>query len=640
LTVEAHPYPSDTARAGSSIAQTLEGSARRYPIGVEVSADGAASFRVWAPAHTHVAVVFENGAPEFELEREPDGYFSRIRADTPAGTRYRYRLGDDATLRPDPGSRFQPHGPAGVSQIVDPRSFGWTDHGWPGVAERNRVVYEMHIGTFTREGTWAAAARELKWLADLGITVVELMPVCEFPGSFGWGYDLVHYFAPTRLYGTPDDMRAFVNEAHRCGIAVILDVVYNHCATSGCFLPAFTPRYFSERHKNDWGHALNFDGAQSAPVREFFVVNADFWISEFHIDGYRLDATQQMFDDSPTHVLAEICARVRQAAAQKKVWIVAENEPQDVQLLAPRDAGGFEIDALWNDDFHHSARVAVTGRNEAYYTDYTGSPQELVSAAKYGFLYQGQYYAWQKQGRGTSSLALAPQHLVAYIQNHDQIANSARGVRLHELTSPGRWRAITALLLLAPAAPMLFQGQEFAASAPFVYFADTDPAVVQAVRDGRREFVEQFASIAAEGHVWLTDPDARNTFERCKLDLSERDTHHAAVALHRDLLKLRREDPVFSAERADGLDGAVIGPEAFVLRFFSADGDDRLLVVNLGRALEATMAEPLLAPPQSAAWRVAWSSEAPRYGGDGTPEVDWTLRWKLPGHVAVVLTAA
>jgi maltooligosyltrehalose trehalohydrolase len=550
---------------------------------------------------------------------------------------YSLRLDGEEKLYPDPVSRFQPEGHDGPSQIVDPDAYAWSDKAWGGPQRRGQVIYEMHIGTFTAEGTWRAAAAALPWLAEIGVTVLEVMPVGEFPGLFGWGYDVVHFFAPTRLYGSPDDMRAFVDTSHRLGMAVILDVVYNHCGTVGCFLPAFDSNFFSRRHRSDWGHALNFDGENAESVREFFLTNADYWIREFHLDGFRLDATQTIFDSSPTHILADITERARKAAGTRAVYIVGENEPQHVRLLQPARCGGYGLDALWNDDFHHSARVAVTGRSEAYYTDYRGTPQELVSAAKRGFLYQGQYYAWQKQPRGSATTGLEPDRFVNFLQNHDQVANSTRGLRLHDLTSPGRYRAATALLLLAPQTPMLFQGQEFAASSPFLYFADNAPENAGAVSKGRREFLTQFPSIAAGGHAWLLDPASRDIFERSKLDLSEREAHSHAVALHRDLLKLRREEAAFAAQSPGTVDGAVLSREAFALRFFDADGDDRLLIINFGiELILSPVPEPLLAAPLSREWTLLWSSEDIAYGGDGTPPPIRCGAWHLPAHSALV----
>lgn len=614
----------------------------QVPTGAHVLFQEGVRFRVWAPCRRKVAVVLECGAGSgsaVELVQEADGYFSGSVSKAAQGTLYRYRLDDDPTLYPDPVSRFQPQGPHGPSQVIDPSKFQWTDHDWPGISRKGQVVYEMHIGTFTPEGTWAAASRELPELAATDITVIELMPVADFAGKFGWGYDGVNLFAPTRLYGDPDDFRRFVDRAHAAGIGVILDVVYNHLGPDGNYLKSFAPDYFTNRYKNDWGEAINFDGPNSGPVREFFLANAEYWVREFHIDGLRLDATQQIYDASDDHILAALSRRVRQAGGSRATYLVAENEPQEGKLVRPLERGGYGLDALWNDDFHHSAIVALTGHNEAYYTDYHGTAQEFISAAKWGYLYQGQRYSWQKKRRGTASLDLDPDNFVTFTQNHDQVANTARGLRCHFLTSPGRHRAMTALLLLGPGTPMLFQGQEFSSSSPFFYFADHNPELSRLVSQGRHNSLKQFRSIATpETQAQLTEPGDPQTFERCKLDFSERQRNAGAYALHRDLLKLRRKDPVFRSPRARGVDGAVLGEEAFVLRYFGEAGDDRLLLVNFGRDLHLDPApEPLLAPPENKRWSMHWSSEDPRYGGGGTPAPDTVDNWRIPGHSALVL---
>jgi maltooligosyltrehalose trehalohydrolase len=504
-----------------------------------------------------------------------------------------------------------------------------------------QIVYEMHIGTFTREGTWKGAMAELPELVATGVTLLEVMPIADFAGRFGWGYDGVNLFAPSRLYGEPDDLRRFVDRAHALGLGVILDVVYNHFGPDGNYLGEFSGHYCTDRYTTDWGQAINFDGDGSAPVREFFIANAGYWIDEYHFDGLRLDATQNIYDHSPEHILAAIARRVRQAARGRGTVLIAENEPQIVKLVRPPSEGGYGLDALWNDDLHHSAMVAATGRREAYYTDHLGAPQELISALKWGYLFQGQRYSWQKQRRGTPAWGVSPAAFVAFLQNHDQVANSGTGARLHHLTSPGRHRALTALLLLAPGTPMLFQGQEFSASSPFLYFADHRPELARRVREGRVEFLAQFPSLRDPAvRSRLDDPCDVRTFERCKLDASERERHGEAYALHRDLLALRRTDPAFRAQRPGGMDGAVIGADAFVLRFFGEErGNDRLLVVNLGRHLEPhVVPEPLLAPPEERQWTLLWSSEHPRYGGAGTPDVEATDgTWRIPAEAAFVL---
>lgn len=579
------------------------------------------------------------GGPERKLAREPDGYFSGTVEDAHPGSLYRYRL-DGGKVYPDPASRFQPGGPHGPSLIVDPSAYEWTDAGWRGVPLEGQVIYELHIGTFTREGTWQAARRQLAELARLGVTIVETMPVAEFTGNFGWGYDGVDLFAPTRLYGQPDDFRGFVDHAHSLGVGVILDVVYNHFGPDGNYVGEYSPYYFTDRYETDWGDAINYDGDHSGPVREFFTSNARYWIDEYHLDGLRLDATQNIYDFSGgEHILAAISRSVRDGARGRSTFVVGENEPQNTILLRPHSAGGYGLDALWNDDLHHSLMVAMTGHNEGYYGDYLGAPQEFVSAAKYGYLYQGQWYEWQEQVRGTPSYGLPPAAFVTFLQNHDQVANSGRGQRCHELTSPGRYKALTAYILLSPGTPMLFQGEEFASSSPFLFFADHSGEIAGLVRKGREEFLSQWPSLKLPEMVaCFADPCSSETFERCKLDFAERERHSEIYKLHADLLRLRRVDPVFRAQRPGGLDGAVIGPEAFVLRFFGDRNDDRLLLVNLGTDLNRIPApEPLLAPPYEMDWTKLWSSEDPDYGGCGTQPVGSGAAWKIPGHCAVVL---
>ena len=618
--------------------------ARRMAIGAEVH-DGGVDFRVWAPASRKVGLVLaEDAALErtprtIPLEPEERGYYSRFIPDARAGLHYKFQL--ETGLFPDPVSRFQPDGPHGASRIVDSREFPWSDSDWRGIEPARQVLYEMHLGTFTPEGTWRAATAQLAELAELGVTTLELMPVADFPGRYGWGYDGVSFFAPTRLYGEPDDFRAFVDRAHALNLAVILDVVYNHLGPDGNYLRAFSADYFSEQ-RTEWGDALNFDGRNCEGVRQFFVCNAAYWIEEYHLDGLRLDATQQIFDRSADHLLAEIMRAVRRAARGRNTYVVAENEPQQTRLVRSPAEGGYGLDALWNDDFHHSALVAATGRREAYYTDYAGTPQEFVSAAKWGFLFQGQRYQWQKAPRGSASLDLQPAQLVAFLENHDQVANSLRGQRLHTLTPPGMLRALTALLLLGPATPMLFQGQEFAASAPFIYFADHHSELAEAVAKGRAEFLRQFPSIAApEAAASLPRPNDPENFRRCKLDFRERAQHREIYALHRELLELRRTDPLLGKVLPRGYDGAVLGGAAFLLRFFGQPQDDRLLLVNLGADLHLrSVPEPLLAPPHDQRWTLRWSSEDPRYGGGGTPPIETKAGWQFPAYSAILLIAA
>ncbi len=604
-------------------------------------------FDLTAPRAKRVDLVLESplSADEhqrvFPMTHVSDGLFSTFVPGVGAGARYRYRL-DGGPLRPDPASRFQPEGPHGPSESVDPKRFEWTDGEHTGPSPRGVVLYELHVGTFTREGTFAAATAQLPHLSDLGVTVIELMPVAEFPGEFGWGYDGVALFAPFHGYGTPDDLRRLIDVAHRLGMSIILDVVYNHFGPDGNYLRDFYPRFFSEK-SNDWGEGIDFDGEDSRFVRAFYRANVAHWITEYHLDGLRLDATQDMHDASAEHVVSEIVRTAREAADPRRVLIYAENELQRPELVRPRAEGGLGCDGVWNDDFHHAARVAATGRHEAYYGDTRGTAQELVSAVKWGYLFQGQRHDWKKGVRGAYALDLPAERFLTYLQNHDQVANSARGARLWQCTSPGRARAMRVLHLLAPGTPLLFQGEEYEAQQPFLYFADHAVDLAKQVAEGRLRALEIFPS-ARDPRVreLLPDPHARATFERCKLDraasLAEHQHCREALTLTRDLLALRREDQVFSAQNGDRLHGAVLADEALVLRFFGPDRfDDRLIVVNLGRDLErASLAEPLLAPSPGGPWRVILSSEDPAYGGSGTPPMDQDGRVLFPGQCALV----
>ncbi|MEY2486459.1 MAG: maltooligosyltrehalose trehalohydrolase [Verrucomicrobiota bacterium] len=618
---------------------------RRYPIGAELIGPKQTHFRIWAPKAKEVDVVLEESAAKnvartfHPLEREDGGYFSGS-ADAGAGARYRFRVDKAEDFYPDPASRYQPEGPHGSSCVVDPSAFNWSDPDWRGRKLKGQLFYEMHIGTFTPEGTWQAAAAQLPELARIGITVIEMMPIADFPGNFGWGYDGVNLFAPTRLYGTPDDLRTFVDQAHALHLAVILDVVYNHFGPDGNYLRAFSEDYLTQKHENDWGDSINFDGPNSGPVREYYITNGRYWTEEFHFDGFRFDATQDVHDESDEYIIGAIGRAARLAAGERSLILVAENEPQDAQLVRPRDEHGHDLNGLWNDDFHHAAIVALTGRNEAYYTDYLGAPQEFISAAKYGYLYQGQPYGWQEAPRGTPTLDLPPETFVAFIENHDQVSNTATGQRVRFQTSPGRYRALTALLLLGPWTPLLFQGQEFASSSPFLFFTDVgDQSMKDAIRKGRFKFLAQFSSTADEEvQKLLPAPDDPDVFVRCKLDFSERQANRPSYDLHTDLIKLRRDDALFSGQKRRVIDGAVLGPASFVLRYFATDKDDRLLLVNLGRRQKLEPpSEPLLAAPIGFEWETLWTSESPRYEGPGAVPVATQDRWLLPAEAAVAL---
>ncbi len=588
---------------------------RRLPIGAEAGAD-AVHFRVWAPAARKIRVAFPTQSP-CALSREANGYFSGLCPGIGAGARYGFLLDDNEKVFPDPVSRFQPDGPEGWSEVIA-NDFQWHDQAWGGIQQKGQVFYELHVGTFTPEGTLAAAMGQLPRLKALGITTVELMPLATFPGRFGWGYDGVDLFAPHAAYGRPDDVRRFVDTAHGLGLGVLLDVVYNHLGPDGNYLPVFSPHYFSDRFRTDWGPAINF----SLPaVREFFISNAGYWIEEFHFDGLRLDATQAIVDASSPHILQDLQRAVRDKARGRATLVIAENDAQEAHYV--RIAG---INALWNDDFHHSAHVALTGSRDGYYNDFLGSPQELLSAVKYGFLFQGQLAPWQKKQRGESAFDLRPTHFVSYLENHDQVAHSARGRRLFDLAHPGDVRALTVLWLLSPQTPLFFQGQEYGTRTPFLFFADHDVGLAPLVKKGRGEFLRTFEALDDPAmQAALDDPSALATFQKCQLGPAEQ---NGTYRLHATLLGLRR-----GLGGVSKIDGAVIGSAAFALRFFDPQGD-RLLLVNLGATQHLPAAEPLLAAPQLAAaqWRLILSSEDPDFDGSGTAP-EWG---RLGAHAAVL----
>jgi maltooligosyltrehalose trehalohydrolase len=617
---------------------------RRLPIGAEILPDGGVSFRLWAPKPDRVALVIrpDSGEPiHLPMEKEDGGYYSLTTEQAQPGTRYGFSLNGSGRILPDPASRFQPDGPAALSQVIDPQQFRWSDDNWRGLKREGQVIYELHVGTFTPEGTWRAAAGELAELARIGITMIEVMPVAEFHGRFGWGYDGVLMFAPTRLYGQPDDFRYFVDQAHRNDLGVILDVVYNHFGNVDNYLGEFSDDYKTDKYRNEWAAAINFDGKNCRAVREYFETNARYWIEEFHLDGFRYDATQSVFDSSPQYILAATNQVARRAAGSRGIYLSAENEPQDALLVKPAADGGYDMDAVWNDDFHHSATVALTGNNPAYYSDFFGTAFELAAAVKLGFVYQGQHSVWQEVPRGTSSRELPASALVSFLQNHDQISNSATGQRIHQLTSPALYRAMTAFWLLAPQTPLFFQGQEFAASAPFVFFADYQGEMADAVTRGRGEFLSQFPSLATpESRRHLPKPTDEKTFLTCKINFVERQTNRELYQLHIDLLRLRREDSVFSVQRADLLETVAMNDRCLSVRYFGGNGNDRLVVSNFGPILRlAALSNPLFAPPHAHNWRPLWDSNDRRYGGSGAIPLEADDGWQISGETTLVLAA-
>jgi len=606
-------------------------------LGAHVGKDGV-TFTVWAPRHRSLVLRLEDR--DLSMEPGEDGYFSLTVADARPGQRYSFKIGN--ALRPDPASRFQPEGVLGPSAIVDPSSFPWTDAGWTGAPPRHRnVLYEMHIGTFTTAGTWGAARAQLQRLADLGVTTLEILPVAEFSGRFGWGYDGVYLFAPFHEYGTPDDARVFINDAHRVGLSVILDVVYNHLGPVGNFLPEFSESYFAE-HDTDWGRGFNIDGPHSHPVREFMKANVRQWIREYHFDGLRFDAIHSMADRSSEHIIHELTRHAREVAEPRRLYVIAENEAQNVAFLADdTEKGPGGLDGLWNEDWHHSAFVALTGQNEAYCTDYEGTANEFAAMARWNLLYQGQWYSWQKQGRGTDSREHSSSRFVCFLENHDQVANTGRGVRLHHRAGTARWRAMVSLLLLGPSVPMLFQGQECATTSPFTYFADQEGELAEAVRKGRLEFLSQFPSLCdPETREVLPNPADEVAFRACKINWCGHPGSEEARLLHTDLLTLRRSDAVLATlgTSATRIASSAPTPSVVLLRY-STDAEERLILVNLGPRTTLRMNDPLLAAPHGRRWAMSWCSERAVYGGSGVAGLEPAGMWTLQANCAWLFRA-
>ena len=588
---------------------------RRYPIGAELVSRDEAELRVWAPEAPALTLVIDGRT--VAMAPDAGGYFV-VRTQARAGSRYGFRFDGDDKVYPDPASRAQPDGPHGLSAVVDLDAYAWQDAGWRGVSLPGQVLYELHVGTFTREGTWRAAAARLPRLRDVGATVIQMMPVSEFAGEFGWGYDGVHWFAPYHAYGAAADLQAFVDAAHQLGLAVILDVVYNHLGPSGNYLPRFSPHYLSRRYANEWGDALNFDGPRADGMRELVLANVAYWVREFHVDGYRVDAAQQIYDASPEHMVAALTRVTRETAAPREVIVLAEHEPQHARLMRPVSAGGYGLDGVYNEDLHHSVRVALTGTHEAYTSDYRGTSREWLSAALHGFLFQGQYYPWQSARRGAPALDCPSHQFIAFLENHDQVANAAVGRRLIDVTSAPAWRAMTALLLLGPWTPLLFQGQEWASRTPFGYFSDHEPDLQAAVFQGRQAFLSQFTRLAAEYEGATVEAIGRPAFQACRLDHDFDAAAEPAWRMCRDLLSLRRHDAALG-QHAARLAGSTLDDRTLLLRFIGhVAHEDRLLVVNLGPDFDFACApDPLVAPPELFCWSVLWCSEDRGYGGVG-----------------------
>lgn len=585
----------------------------RYSQGAEVIGSGV-RYRTWTEHDRADVVVLDHEGSvlrELPMHQEDDGYFVAIDPEGKAGDLYRYRLAG-ADHWPDPFSRYQPFGVHGASMVVDWAAFNWTDAGWQRPAFDDLIIYELHVGTFTPTGTFRSAIDKLNHTAALGANAIEIMPIADFPGDRNWGYDGVMLYAPARAYGTPDDLRALIDAAHRAGLAVILDVVYNHLGPDGNYVGLFHRGYFNPEHKTPWGDAFDLD---RPAVRDLFAENAPYWMREFHVDGFRLDATHAILDRAQPHILAEIAERVHELGG----FVIAEDERNEPSLLRPIAAGGMGIDGCWADDFHHIVRVALTGERDGYYRHFSGTPAELADTIEHGWLYRGQMENAEGELRGGDSAGLAPSQFVYCISNHDQVGNRAFGERLSHITSEASYRAASALLCLVPQTPMLFMGQEWAASTPFQYFTDHSDELGRSVTKGRRQEFRDFAAFAnPESLKRIPDPQANDTFENSKLrwDETRQPRHAALLELYRAFLSFRRTHPAM--QRGSRTQFRVLELEhGIVAIHFGAGSDCQCLVLcDLAGGHdypEAGMAE------LPGKWRQVLSSNDERFGGDDAP---------------------
>jgi maltooligosyltrehalose trehalohydrolase len=511
--------------------------------------EGGVLFRAWAPLANQLSACITHPRPAIlPMERDADDVFTAFAELLPAGAEYYFEQNGDRR-RPDPVSRFQPHGVHGASQVVDRDAFAWTDRDWTGIALEDFIIYELHTGTFTSEGTFEGAIGMLPYLRELGITALELMPVAAFPGSRNWGYDGVYLYAPHTAYGGPTGLKRLIDACHSEGMAVVLDVVYNHLGPEGNYLGEYAP-CFTDVYRTPWGTAINFDGPQSDGVRRFFIDNALYWLTEYHIDALRLDAIHGIYDFGAHHVLREMAdAFQRQAhALGRKAWLIAESDLNDPRVINPAAIGGHGIDTQWNDDFHHSLHTLLTAARHGYFVDF-GRIEDLRKAIVEGFVYDGRRSAYRQRRYGASSAANPGRQFVVFNQNHDQIANADAGTRLSAMLAPEQQKLAAAILLCAPNLPMLFMGEEFGASSPFDYFTSfADPALARAVSEGRRREYEPFFKSRA-----FPDPQAPETFDRSRIDWAEStcSPHSELLAFYRALIALRKANRCLSNCRKD-----------------------------------------------------------------------------------------
>ncbi len=570
-------------------------------------AGGGVRFRVWAPVARAVELVLEDGSDRvLALRPDSEGFYETTLEGVVSGTRYRYRVDGQGPF-PDPASRRQPLGVHGPSEVVDAARFAWTDQGWPGIEMADLVIYELHVGTFSPSGTFAGVREKLSTLLELGITAIELMPVADFPGQHNWGYDGVCPFAPARCYGDNDDLRALVDAAHGMGLAVLLDVVYNHLGPDGNYLGVFSPFINSESHHTPWGQAINLDGPSCGPVRAYFIENALHWLCEYHFDGLRLDATHALVDESPRHFLAELAEQAHALSGPRRL-VIAEDERNLAAIVRPGHEGGMSLDGVWADDFHHQLRRRLAGDSDGYFADFSGSADDVAKTIARGFFFRGQTVPRLGRSRGSDPSGIPAERFVFCIQNHDQVGNRALGERLHHQIDAAAYRAALALLLLSPETPLLFMGQEWAASSPFLYFTDHNQELGRLVTEGRRSEFKSFAAFSSpDARARIPDPQDEATFARSRLIWEERgrEPHAQVLQLHRALLDVRRR----AVSRAQWQSTAV-GPSAVLLHYAEYQ------VVTW---LEGSGHIEISSRTNPAAWTVVLDTEAPAFCGRPRP---------------------
>jgi maltooligosyltrehalose trehalohydrolase len=602
------------------------------PFGAEYREDGSTHFRLWAPAATKVELCLgENEGVPILLEQRNTGWFELVTNRAKPGTRYSYKTNDSLVV-PDPASRFQPADVHKPSEVVDPFDFDWQDANWLGRPWGEAVLYELHVGTFTLSGTFAGVHDKLDHLAELGITAIELMPVSDFPGKRNWGYDGVFPFAPDSSYGRPNDLKELVQSAHSRGIMMVLDVVYNHFGPEGNYLNSYAPQFFTDRHHTPWGNGINFDGRDSRTVRDFFINNALFWLAEYHFDGLRLDAVHAIADDSSPDILTEIADAVHKSIEPNRhVHLILENDRNQSRYLqrSNHDCRPKRYTAQWNDDFHHTLHVITTGERDGYYVDYAECPlYQLGRCLAEGFAYQGEKSLLRKgeiRGESTKGLPLAA--FIDFLQNHDQIGNRAFGERITTLAEPRALRAVTAILLLAPSIPMLFMGEEFGATTPFLFFCDFENELAAAVTEGRRNEFAQFARFSDPAvRDQIPDPNAVATFDASRLDWSalDRQPHRDWLTLYRHLLKLRREYivPRLSAACKIEANYEIQGDHGLTVNWKFPDNSSLALLANLGPASFSN----LVLQPSNIIYATADASVDALKHGTLPP---WSVVWSL-----------